>query len=87
MKYVDCDAKSFMSDLKSPKKVFSLWQVKYLLKQLLPAVSHLHSNCIMHSDLKPSKILLTHSGILKVGDFETARNYDHPPEYFSYIDL
>jgi cell division cycle 2-like len=46
-----------------------------LLQQLLRAVAHLHDNWILHRDLKTSNLLLSHRGVLKVGDFGLAREY------------
>ena len=40
--------------------------------QIAQALSHAHANKIVHQDIKPQNILLTHSGIVKVTDFGIA---------------
>ena len=55
------------------------------MKLLLRAVAHLHDNWILHRDLKTSNILLSHSGILKVGDFGLAREYGSPLKAYTSI--
>jgi len=46
-------------------------EVKTLLLQLLRGVQHLHDNWIIHRDLKASNLLLSHKGILKVGNYQS----------------
>lgn len=65
--------------------LFWLGEVKCLLIQLLRAVGYLHDNWILHRDLKTSNILLSHSGILKVGDFGLAREYGSPLKAYTSI--
>lgn len=60
-------------------------EVKCLMHQLLSAVSHLHDNWILHRDLKTSNLLLSHEGILKVGDFGLAREYGSPLKSYTSI--
>jgi serine/threonine protein kinase len=43
--------------------------IKSCLKMILDAVAYLHSNGIMHRDLKPQNMLFTESGVLKLIDF------------------
>lgn len=38
--------------------------------QLLSGVHHLHDNWILHRDLKTSNLLLSHKGILKIGNLK-----------------
>ncbi|XP_022240679.1 cyclin-dependent kinase 11B-like [Limulus polyphemus] len=75
MDYVEHDLKSLMETMKHP---FLVGEVKTLMIQLLRAVTHLHDNWILHRDLKTSNLLLSHKGILKVGDFGLAREYGSP---------
>jgi cell division cycle 2-like protein len=82
MEYVEHDLKSLMETMKKP---FLLGEVKTLLVQLLSAIAHLHDNWILHRDLKTSNLLLSHKGILKVGDFGLAREYGSPVKAYTPI--
>lgn len=82
MDYVEHDLKSLMETMKQP---FLVGEVKTLLKQLLNGVEHLHDNWIIHRDLKTSNLLLSHKGILKIGDFGLAREYGSPLKQYTPI--
>lgn len=82
MDYVEHDLKSLMETMKHP---FSVGEVKTLMIQLLRAVAHLHDNWILHRDLKTSNLLLSHKGILKVGDFGLAREYGSPLKAYTPV--
>ncbi|KAL5013904.1 hypothetical protein ScPMuIL_008174 [Solemya velum] len=82
MDYVEHDLKSLMDTMKNP---FLVGEVKTLLIQLLKGVAHLHDNWIIHRDLKTSNLLLSHKGILKVGDFGLAREYGSPLKHYTPI--
>lgn len=45
----------------------------------------MHDNWILHRDLKTSNLLLSHDGILKVGDFGLAREYGSPLKGYTEI--
>lgn len=47
--------------------------VKHIMYQVLRALSFLHSNKIMHRDVKPENLLLSKSGVVKLCDFGFAR--------------
>ena len=78
MDFIEHDLKSLMETMKKKNQVFVPGEVKCLLIQLLSAIAHLHDNWILHRDLKTSNLLLSHNGILKVGDFGLAREYGSP---------
>lgn len=82
MDYVEHDLKSLMKTMPRP---FLIGEVKTLLMQLLCAVAHLHDNWILHRDLKTSNLLLSHKGILKVGDFGLAREYGSPLKSYTPV--
>nr|CAI5848539.1 unnamed protein product [Callosobruchus analis] len=85
MDYVEHDLKSLMETMRHKKQTFMPGEIKCLLKQLLTAVAHLHDNWILHRDLKTSNLLLSHKGILKVGDFGLAREYGSPLKAYTPI--
>jgi serine/threonine protein kinase len=55
--------------------------IKGLMLQLLQGIHHLHSNWVMHRDLKPGNLLLNSKGELKVTDFGLAKIYGTPKPY------
>ncbi|XP_033220118.1 cyclin-dependent kinase 11B-like isoform X3 [Belonocnema kinseyi] len=85
MDYVEHDLKSLMETMKKKRQAFIPGEVKCLMQQLLRAVAHLHDNWILHRDLKTSNLLLSHRGVLKVGDFGLAREYGSPLRHYTPI--
>lgn len=85
MDYVEHDLKSLMETMKHKEQSFFPGEVKCLTQQLLRAVAHLHDNWILHRDLKTSNLLLSHKGILKVGDFGLAREYGSPLKQYTSL--
>lgn len=57
-------------------KINSLPNIKCIVKQLLEGLHRLHSNRIIHRDMKSSNILITKDGELKIADFGLARPYN-----------
>ena len=65
-----------MSNLLSKYKSFSEPVIRNYTKQLLEGLNYLHSNEIVHRDLKSANILITEDGTLKLTDFGCSRRFD-----------
>jgi serine/threonine protein kinase len=52
-----------------------------IIKQLLNALSYAHSHGVIHNDLKPSNIIITASGELKILDFGIAKQLQNDDVY------
>lgn len=49
------------------------YEIINICRQICLALDHAHNNNIIHRDVKPQNILITHDGIVKVADFGIAR--------------
>ena len=68
-----------LSDLIASKKVeLSAGYIKCIMHQLLDGLAYLHSQNVIHRDIKSSNIVLTESGILKIIDFNSAVSHTSP---------
>lgn len=67
-------------------KIKSLPNIKCIVKQLLEGLHKLHTNKIIHRDMKSSNILITKDGELKIADFGLARPYSLDPEKRKYTN-
>ena len=59
--------------LSNPEVKFPVEEIKDIIRQLFRAISYLHSNNVLHRDMKASNIFITREGRLKLGDFGLAR--------------
>ncbi|KAL9933988.1 hypothetical protein V8E36_007070 [Tilletia maclaganii] len=75
MEFVQHDLKTLLSSMRTP---FLQSEIKTLMLQILSAVSMLHSQWIMHRDLKTSNVLMNNSGRVKLADFGLARLFGDP---------
>lgn len=56
---------------------FTLGEIKMVMKQLLNGLYFIHSNKILHRDMKAANILITKTGTLKIADFGLARAFSN----------
>ena len=59
-------------------KSLCLSKVEFIIRQVLEGCSYLHSNHVMHRDLKPDNILIcSATGMTRVADFGYARTFSN----------
>lgn len=62
-----------MSALLEAKIEFTMGEIKNIMYQILTGIQFLHSNYIIHRDIKTANILLDNKSTIKLGDFGLAR--------------
>ncbi|CAL4145220.1 unnamed protein product [Meganyctiphanes norvegica] len=72
--YMDQDLDKYLKRCPSPGLEPN--RIKSLIHQVIEGVDFLHSNRVIHRDLKPQNILVNHAGRVKIADFGLARIYD-----------
>ncbi len=78
MEYMD---QGSVQDMLNKFKVFPEEVVIIYTKQILNGLEFLHSHGIIHRDIKGGNILVNNEGIVKLGDFGSAKNLKN-----SYLD-
>ena len=51
-------------------------ELRFIVRDILEGLKHIHSNGYMHLDIKPANIFLTETGRAKIGDFGRLVAYD-----------
>uniref|UniRef100_T1GGI8 Protein kinase domain-containing protein n=1 Tax=Megaselia scalaris TaxID=36166 RepID=T1GGI8_MEGSC len=77
MEYCEQDLAHLLDNMQNP---FSESEVKCIILQVLKGLKYLHSNNILHRDLKVSNLLMTDTGRVKIADFGLARYFGYPPK-------
>lgn len=57
-------------------KYFKEHEILFIFLQLCLALDHIHQKRMMHRDLKTANVLLTATGLVKLGDFGFSRQYE-----------
>ena len=58
------------------KLALDVSQIKCIMMQVLEGVSYIHSQNVMHRDIKGANILVDNKGNIKITDFGLARKFD-----------
>ncbi|CAL5869511.1 uncharacterized protein PFLUO_LOCUS3741 [Penicillium psychrofluorescens] len=76
MDFLEHDLKTLLDEMREP---FLPSEIKTVLLQIVGGLEFLHSQWIMHRDLKTSNLLMNNRGEIKLADFGMARYYGDPP--------
>ncbi|XP_039272961.2 uncharacterized protein LOC120347155 isoform X2 [Styela clava] len=71
--YIEQDLDTYLK--KAPQAGLAPEVIRDIMRQLLQGVDFLHSNRVIHRDLKPQNILITRDNKIKLADFGLARVY------------
>ncbi|XP_076065134.1 uncharacterized protein LOC143039156 [Oratosquilla oratoria] len=87
LEYVPFTLDHIISFRQKERHLPSMW-LKSLLSDLLHGVAHIHAKGFVHFDLKPSILLVTQNGVLKIADFGMAElQSDSPYELEKMTEL
>ncbi|KAJ3696889.1 hypothetical protein LUZ61_000594 [Rhynchospora tenuis] len=75
MEFIDNDLKRVIDTKQRP---YCESETRCLMFQLLQGMTYMHSNWVIHRDLKTSNLLVNNKGELKICDFGLARQFGSP---------
>ena len=90
--YCDHDLKSLISQQRARNQTMPHCSIKSIVWQILRGLCFLHSNWVVHRDMKPQNILIKGrravdgAGTVKIADFGLARSLRHPPVELTEVD-
>jgi CTD kinase subunit alpha len=81
--YLDHDLTGILSH---PTFAYQPAHIKCLMHQMLSGLQYLHSQGILHRDIKGSNILLNNRGELKLADFGLARTFSISSRHLQFTN-
>ncbi|VDD95741.1 unnamed protein product [Enterobius vermicularis] len=74
MEYAACSLQQMLDG--SKEKKLPIFQAHFFFTQLIDGLSYLHSQGVIHKDIKPGNLLVSLDGTLKISDFGVAELLD-----------
>ncbi|KAF0290958.1 Serine/threonine-protein kinase stk11 [Amphibalanus amphitrite] len=74
LEFCVCQLKEMLD--RAHEKRFPVWQAHRYFVQLITGLEYLHSQAVVHNDIKPANLLLTADMTLKISDLGTAEELD-----------
>ncbi|KAK8829388.1 hypothetical protein WA577_004653 [Blastocystis sp. JDR] len=88
--HADYDLHDFIKCFNTAGMLIPFPIIRNFMWQIISATAYLHSNWVMHRDLKPTNLLImdnaTQCGVIKVTDFGLARSFQEPLVAFSELE-
>lgn len=78
MECFEMDLQAAMKKGNGASTPFAQSEVKFMMRQLLSAMAHVHEHWYLHRDIKTSNILVHKTGKIALCDFGLARKYEQP---------
>uniref|UniRef100_A0A0N5AX46 non-specific serine/threonine protein kinase n=1 Tax=Syphacia muris TaxID=451379 RepID=A0A0N5AX46_9BILA len=75
MEYAACSLQQMLDG--SDEKKLPVFQAHFFFTQLIEGLSYLHSQGVIHKDIKPGNLLVSLDGTLKISDFGVAELLSH----------
>ena len=72
-----CGGGSIQSLYQKLRRPLSEDEIKYIIREMLQGLDHMHSHGIIHRDIKGGNVLLTHKGEVKLADFGVSAQLSH----------
>ncbi|KNC51776.1 STE/STE20 protein kinase [Thecamonas trahens ATCC 50062] len=80
-----CGGGSIQSLYQKLRRPMTEDEIKFILREMLAGLAHMHAHGIIHRDIKGGNVLLTHKGEVKLADFGVSAQLSHSQQRKSTI--